>query len=320
MRTLVLAVPAAVLTASYAWLALDHGTPALWNVVVHESGRYTLAGTVFYFAHFLREVPTILAYALFLLGMSAGAAPPSTVGGRAGAVRCGALAGAVAIIGVALIVTARSDGTRSALLDLLQYRTRDDLVEYGSHWHFHWLSTLWFGAAAGLAPDAIRRITGCAALQRHRAWTIAAWSYFAVLTLAFGLSGDVLFDVRYAGHQVREIMTHTSVTGMLGIGVLLSSRGIDAQRPARVALHPWLKTALTLVVFLVPAHLAFIALRGDVMAEGQAGQGLGGMVAAHYFEHSLDYLTLVLLVLAGRPRQTSQSSTEAPMPRVPTTA
>lgn len=35
------------LAASYLWLAVHHGTPRLWSVVVHESGRYTLgAGDV----------------------------------------------------------------------------------------------------------------------------------------------------------------------------------------------------------------------------------------------------------------------------------
>ena len=299
VRRLCLAVPAAVLLGSYAWLALDHGTLALWSVVVHESGLYTLEGTILYFAHFLREVPTIIAYALFLLSMSGGAAQPAIPrAGREGA-RWAALAGAAAIIGVAVLATARADGLRSALLDLLQYRTRDDLVEYGSHWRFHWLSTLWFGAVAAVAPVALRRITGGYALQPHRTWLIAAWGWFALLTIIFGISGDVFVDVRYAGHQAREIMTHAPITGMLGIGVLLCLRRPRTPSQSRPALHPWLSAALAPVVLLVPAYVALVALSGDVMVEGQADQGLGGMVAAHYFEHSLDYLTVLLLMVAG---------------------
>lgn len=50
-RTIALAVcfgiPMLTLAASYLWLAVHHGTPRLWSVVVHESGRYTLgAGDV----------------------------------------------------------------------------------------------------------------------------------------------------------------------------------------------------------------------------------------------------------------------------------
>ena len=39
--TVYFVVPALVLAASYLWLVYDHGTLLLWNVVVHESGRYT---------------------------------------------------------------------------------------------------------------------------------------------------------------------------------------------------------------------------------------------------------------------------------------
>jgi hypothetical protein len=166
-----LSVPALVLLASYVWLALDHGTPLLWNVLVHESGRYTFGETVFYFSHFLREVPTVVAYALFLLGVSGGVA--RTTGqdeepdrdARAGWLALGL---AMALVGSALWATAASQGWDSALQDLLQYRTRDDLSGYGTHWRYHWLSTLWFGAAAGTAPIIASRIPGANALRPHQ--------------------------------------------------------------------------------------------------------------------------------------------------------
>jgi hypothetical protein len=336
LRTACFAIPALVLAASYAWLALDHGTLLLWNVIVHESGRYTLGQTVLYFSHFLREVPTAITYALFLLGVSAAAAPEQA---RAGALKSlhGWLSLALAgtLVAGALLLAARSHGWNVALQDLLQYRTRDDLWGYGTHWRYHWLGTLWFGAATALAPAVSRWLTGEPALRSHAFWTRAAWGWFLALTLVFGLSADVFLDARYAGHQAREIMTHGPVTLLLGIGVLLAVGASRApvvpgapgrvpagapphlpatgaagagtgteRRPVRV-LPQWISG---LVVVVVPVYLAVIAVGGDVMEQGQSEFGLGAMVGAHYFEHALDYVLVLALLsagvsIAGRPRR-----------------
>lgn len=292
-----LAIPALVIAASFCWLALDHGTVALWGVVVHESGRYTLGETVFYFSHFLREVPIAVAYVLFLLG-SSGAVRPGWVGTphAARGLRWSLIGAAGLLVVGALIASGLATGWRDALLDLVQYRTRDDLVGYGTHWRYHWLSTLWFGAAAGLAPRVANRLAGKEALGIHRRWTTAGWGYFLALTVVFGVSGDIFLDVRYAGHQAREILTHGPVTLLLGVGVLLlagrPSIGDTSQAPRlarRVAAALWVA---------IPIWLAAVALSGDVMEEGQSEHGLAAMVAAHTFEHVLDYL-LVLFLLTG---------------------
>lgn len=301
IRRLFFVIPALVLAASYLWLALDRGTPLLWSVIVHESGRYTLGQTIFYLSHFLREVPVLIAYVLFLLAVS-GARPPENVSGARAALLAAAI---IVLLGAALVGTVRTHGLNSALLDLLQYRTRDDLAGYGTHWRYHWLSTLWFGAATATAPVVLQRITHRTLLLPHSGWTRGAWAYFLVLTMVFGLSSDVFVDMRYAGHQAREIMTHGPVTLLLGLGLLLpesrrtSGRHVDA---ASSRIH----LGLGVLVLVVPAYLALVTLTGDAMSQGQTEHGLGAMVAGHYFEHSLDYLLVVLLVSGGmslnRPR------------------
>jgi hypothetical protein len=300
LRALCLGVPVAVLAASYLWLAYDHGTLLLWNVIVHETGRYTFGQTVLYFNHFLREVPTAIAYALFLLGISGAVPRRSDHGGERGRGVGGlALVLAGALVAGALLMSAASHGWDSAMQDLLQYRTRDDLAGYGTHWHYHWLSTLWFGAAVGVAPIVAHWITGAPVLRQRRFWTRAAWGYFLALTLVFGVSADVFLDVRYAGHQAREILTHGPVTLLLGLGVLLAAGvGRTLANAEHTSLRRPLAMALAALTLLVPAYLAVVSLGGDVMAEGQSDFGLGAMVGAHYFEHALDYL-LVLLILGG---------------------
>lgn len=299
---LCLAVPAVVLAGAYIWLTVDHGTPLLWNVIVHESGRYTLGETILYFSHFLREVPVVIAYALFLLGISGNAGSPAADGtGRPGrmTIRLAVLAAAV-LITIAFSATVRADGAGSALRDLLQYRTRDDLAGYGTHWRYHLLSTLWFGAVTMIAPPVVRALGGATVLGYSRRMVRAAWLYFTLVTLVFGLSPDVFQDIRYLGHQAREIMTHGPVTLLLGIGLLLAAelrsppQTRDEPIPNRSAL-----AGLAALVLLIPMFLAIASLGGNVMEHGQADAGLGAMVAAHYFEHALDYTLVLLLVTAG---------------------
>lgn len=294
------AIPALVLVASYVWLAIDHHTLRLWTVVVHESGRYTFGETVFYFSHFLREIPIAVAYVLFLLGC-AGAVGPGPRGPRrfTRPLAPAAFLGAGMLIGGALVLTAAADGWNAAWLDLFQYRTRDDLVGYGTHWRYHWLSTLWFGAVVGVAPSALNRFLGRPVLAFHRRRATLAWAYFVVLTLAFGLSADVFVDIRYAGHQAREIMTHGPVTLLFGLGMLVAAQGAGLDRRDPTVTPPtWVVTGSAILAVSVPLFLATVSLGGDVMEAGQSDHGLAPMVAAHYFEHTLDF-TLVFLLLTG---------------------
>jgi hypothetical protein len=61
--------------------------------------------------------------------------------------------------------------------------------------------------------------------------------------------------------------------------------------PSAVAL-PWPAVAGFLAI---PLYLGAAVLLGDVMAAGQTGGGLPAMVAAHFFEHTLDYAFVTLL-------------------------
>lgn len=285
-------VPAAVLLIAYFWMALDRGAPDLSGVIVHESGKYTLAGTIFYFSHFLREIPTDVAMALFLAAGRPGTAP---LGNRS--VRFGLLFCALALCLVALLQTAAVAGMRSAMLDLLQFRTRDDLVEYGSHWRYHWLSTIWFGVAVSHLAAIISG--GRSDNAGNRIKKYAPWLYLLLLSGIFGISGRIFLDVRYAGHQAREIMTHGLITLMIGLALIMvprSSGGITSWKAIFYAADRTSRLRMALVAG-VPLYLAVIALSGDVMSEGQSKLGPSAMIGAHFFEHVLDYLLVILLAV-----------------------
>jgi hypothetical protein len=298
-----LALPIVVLASAFAWLALDHRTMALWNVVVHESGRYTFGQTMLYFGHFLREVPVAVTYALFLLAASGGASTDSPQSPPA-RMRPLPLLAAAALLGIAFIATARGAGVQSALHDLLQYRTRDDTLAFGSHWRYHWLSTLWFGAAVITIVWTTQRIGRVPTLALHARWSLLAWLWFAGLSIIFGVSADVFTDAQYTGHQAREILTHAAVTLPAGIAVVMIAGAGRSAAQRRV--HPVAATLAMALAVLVPIHLTIITLAGGgVMEHGQTEHGLGAMVAAHYFEHTLDYLFILLLLFGGLTVQRS---------------
>ncbi len=285
-----------MLAAAYAWLAVEHGRVTLWSTPVHESGERSLSQTVLYFDHFLREVPVDVALALFLAAaVSASWRDPG--GARtAPAVTYPWMGGAAAAVLVAFAfwITAADSGLGSALSDLLQFRTRHDLIAYGSHWHYHWLSTLWIGQAAPLvarlasgrlhaAPPSVDRLTRI------------AWVYFVGATVIWGVSAEVFTSVRYAGHQAREIATLTAVTIPLTLGLTWRMRrqAIVALTPSTV---PWRQASRLLII---PVWLLAVMASGDVMREGQSGNGLAAMVAGHVFEHVLDYAFVALAATAA---------------------
>ncbi len=262
----------------------------LWHVVVHESGERTLADTVLHYPHFLREVPVDISMALFVW---ATIDRSTSISGRENAravLGAAAIAASVLLVLTAFIATAAADGLPSALLDLGQYRTRDTRVSYGSHWRYHWLSTLWFGIATGLAYSLVigerRRPT-----EGVNRLAVVAWGYFLAMTLLFGLEDEVFFSPLYAGHQAREIATHGAITLPLALGCLRLTRNAPVGSP-RLGQEGKLRfTALVLICVWLTAVMA----GGDIMAEGQSANGLSAMVAGHLFEHSLDYLAVVLL-------------------------
>lgn len=287
-----------VLVLAWAWLAVEHGTPDLWNVVVHESGRYTLGQTILYFRHFLREIPTLVAMALFAVA-AFGTSPPDPTpkeGGRVTrslGIAAGAVAVAIAVL--AFAIEARASGPQAALSNLLQYYTRDDVSAYGSHWRFHLLSTLWFATAVSLAAHVwsrTARARGAVDTASRRPWQIAAWAWFLGLTLVFRPTLEPFTDPRFIGHQAREILTHGLVSLPLVAAVLALITGSHEASDRATAVDVKATLALTAAGFVaIPVFLAVATITGDAMSAGQTDGGFSAMVAAHFFEHLLDYVS-----------------------------
>ncbi|MBA3559995.1 MAG: hypothetical protein H0W30_15515 [Gemmatimonadaceae bacterium] len=306
-------LPVIVLSGAYAWLVAEHGSLLLWNVTVHESGNYTLGETILYFRHFLREVPTLIGMALFTVAayVSQAGVPQlsdARTRGAAGRIALYTLGSATMLVLLSFLIAAREYGVSSALLDLGQWRTRDDLVVAGSHWRFHWLSSLWFAAAAIVAVRILAWLhasDATGAVTPRGIWWIAG-GYFIGLTLIFGLSREIFLDPRYVGHQAREILTHGPVTLPLTIGALYVvvsrlgyARGGMQKSVAPFLSRDWLAIAALVLSLAIPLGLALGTLFGNALATGQRDHGLAAMVAAHFFEHLLDYVLTLLMVIGA---------------------
>ena len=299
---LLVIVPLVLVTLAYAWLAVVHGTPWLWNVVVHEGGHYTLGQTVLFVRHHLREIPVDLVMALSLAwAVRLATTAPVPVSRRWSAVFAGLL------VTTAFVTAAGQEGWWEALRDLLQFRTRDDDVSYGSHWRFHWLSTIWFCGAAPLLAGITAGLPGPPRSDaRSRHLMFAAWGSVALLTIAFGVNADPFTSARYIGHQAREILTHGLITLPLVFALCVLAAGVVPAGTAHPA-SPAARAFSWLAVVCIPAFLIVAFGGGELEGTAQLESGLSGVVATHVFEHLLDYLLVAAtcLALVGRERRSA---------------
>jgi len=298
---ILLGFPAAVLLGSYVLLAIHYGAWNVFPVVVHENGRYTLTETIFYFRHFVRELPVNTLIAMGL-GMLAGLHSPleragsSSEGGRA--CRQAGLA-ALLMAATAIAITWGQYDRNEAWTELAQYRTRDELADFGSHWRYHLLhivDSLLFCLGMLLV---IRGLTNAGGLNRRAlGWLAVLGVVFVMITLGFGAPLRALTDPLYLAHQAREIETHRILTLCPALACLLL---IDLRLVACSTLSGgnrrmiWAGAAWIVLATLIPLWIVWRLREVNVGALAQRQTGLWQIAAAHHFEHLLDSVYVTLL-------------------------
>src|SRR5436305_14955709 len=107
-----LGMPALYAALAYACLVSTHGRVWLMDTCVHENGRLTLAGTLFYFDHFLGGLPMILLFALCAAGgFALGARAPGPVSSpRARSLALNLLVPLPALLGLVFLAAVRVAG------------------------------------------------------------------------------------------------------------------------------------------------------------------------------------------------------------------
>ncbi len=295
---------ALLLAGSYVFLAVRHGRVNLFPVVVHENGTYTLTQTIFYFRHFLREIlPTAMiaagAVGAFQFHAPARALEPDHRSELRRVARWLGW-GAIGFLAVTVGIAISQEGAREALVDLLQYRTRDDRSEYGTQWQYHFLHLLdAIGFSVALAY-LTRGLSGQGEANSPRrgikmltVWFVA----FAGLTLIFVPSLRPFNDPLYLAHQFREIATSRVLLlpAIFGLLLLLERKVLRATEWPPI--HPRrLRQGVIWLVLVtgIPLWIYWRLRHADVLSLAQRRTSLAELYAAHNFEHCLDVLFALL--------------------------
>lgn len=297
-----LSIPVLTLSLSYLFLAIEHNNFNLLFVKVHESGKYTLIETILYFDHFSREMLICIVTAFSFSISFYLFAPLDNI--NTSYVRK-VMNRSLLLLMIFLFLTASGalykKGLQSFFLDLLQFRTRDDVLAYGSHWHYHLLHIFFMAGAAMGVSFLYRWKTGIskAGINRFAAPLICIWiSVASLFTIMFIPNLKPFTDTRYLAHQLREIATHATVSMPLAFAFLSCLERKYASRTIQRAVRGrGLKTGIFYIlgISLIPIFILF-QLRGrDIMSETQKKNGWGDLFASHFFEHTLDYVFLTLL-------------------------
>ncbi len=294
-KALLFGVPAAVLAGSYGFLAARHQTWNLFPVVVHENGQRTLLETIFYFRHFLRELPVCVFLAAAVAIAAAWHSPLGalTEASRATARRAHRRLGLGLVAGLALVlgIVWWREGANVVLAELMQDHTRGEVREFGSHWRYHWLHLVdalpfCFGLAL-----VVRGLTGAgapnaAALRLAGGWIVA----FLAVTVVTGSPLPAFTNPLYLAHQAREIETHRVLTLCLALGTLWwLERRLGAAAGAFQSRLCWRGLAVIAVATLLPLWIMWRLRQVDVPSLALRKSDLRELAAAHHFEHCLDY-------------------------------
>jgi hypothetical protein len=291
----------------------------LFDTVVHERGKYTLLQVIFYFRHFLWEVPIKLVYSLFVVGAFYYYGKPVTTIDKSrtsdvpvkGMVISGVFA--LGLVLYSIFMAGSEIGFKDALMGLMQYRTHElRPLEFGSHWRNHFLSNIVLFCTSVVFILLYRRLNSNEfwIKKRNSGLFPVAIGIFVSLTLLFGFTQDPFVSPSYIGHQLREIFgTDLSVTLFLVMGTLIhlekkydleqshsSEKDTDFRKKNIAHIFYWAFPGAVCAGFLIIKVLTF-----DIGTEmGRLGNtndwSVLDLFAWHFFEHSLDYIFSVSLV------------------------
>lgn len=306
-----LCIPALIIAGAYFHMVFRYQNLWLFNTIVHENGKYTLLEVIFYFRHFLWELPIKAWYSIVLAGLFFYYGQPPL---REKQVKEASISyfpifafgfSAIGIAGIALIVTGENKGYHEALIGLSQYLTselRSPL--FGSHWRNHFLSNIVLVSTSAAFILLFRYHINGGWIKRKFAGVFPfAVTIFITFTLLFGVNMDPFIKPSYLGHQLREIFgTDLPITMTLSLGLLFYLEGKydfnchvqrkHNPRDRRITLRHLMFWSV--IASVVSAFLIFKVLSLDTSAEiAKIGQtknwSILDLFAWHFFEHSLDY-------------------------------
>ena len=310
VAAMLFAVPVVYFIASYYYLARWHRKCWLFNTAVHENGRLTLLGSLFYFDHFVSHIPMIATFALCAAGgiaLTARVPFDAATALRAGHLARLLMGAAFALAAVSFIGSIAFAGWQRTIDYCLQRIERDGVMSSGGLWNQLQLSNVPIALGTVGAGIAIQ----CALVESSHANDVslliggilliaAAVAIMVSMSLMTWQSWAALRNPRWLAHSMREVATFplTGVPIALGaVGLVQNALGGSATWSVRFG-------ALSLILIglgVLIVAIEFVLIRGvDILAIAQkplfAGERmtLPYLLASHVFEHALDFIFIGL--------------------------
>ena len=304
---LLLSAPAAYLLAAYVYVARWHRTPWLLNTVIHENGRLTLLGSVLYFDHFVACVPMILVFALCCAGGVAltGRVADGIAASRAGFAAVLLLGIAALLILGAFVASVLTVGRQRTIDYALQRIERDGVMSKGGNWNQLQLSnipialgTIGFGSALRVVGVGTR---GGSLWAGGLACVAGAVLILVTLSAATAFTWRAFCNPRWLAHSIREVATFP-VTGIpIALASIVLTESVLSGATLWVVQPDWLSLLLIALGLLIVAVELALLSGADVLAMAQqpsfaaTGLSIPYLLAAHVFEHVLDFVLTALL-------------------------
>ena len=300
--------PVVYFAISYAYVAWWHKKLFLWDTLIHENGRLTLLGSLFYFDHFLACVPMVTLFALSTAGGAVLTSRlPSGIGASGAAFLAALLlAAAVLLVAAAFFASVFTVGRQRTLDYAFQRIERDGIASKGGSWNQLQLSNIPIALGTVGVAAALINSAGTAEANKHLDLVPAGIACLGVaamlsvtLTAVNWCGWRAFFNPRWLAHSVREIATFP----LTGIPIALGSVLITENWISGIYLWRIEPRFLSLILFGMSVALfgtqLILLMRVNVLAMAQKPQFAGDgfsvpyLLCAHVFEHFLDFVLIV---------------------------
>jgi hypothetical protein len=310
LSVILLAFPVLYFVASYVFLAWWHKKTFLLNTLIHENGRLTLAGSMFYFDHFVACVPMIALFSLFAAGGLALSGHKHVDVNTARSKRAAALLLGVAVIMItgAFFASLYTVGTERTLDYAFQRIERDGVTSPGGNWNQLQLSNIPIVLGTlGVSSALLMNLAGYRKRYDRRlaagGWICVGFAVVLMIALSIALfpGWSAFLNPRWMAHSIREIATYP-ITGIpiALVAIILVESYISGVRTWTIRIRYTNIILIGTAVVILISQLIWI-MNVDILAIAQKpsfsaeGLSIGYLLTSHVFEHFLDFVLIALL-------------------------
>jgi len=121
---------------------------------------------------------------------------------------------------------------------------------------------------------------------------LALAAVFVGLSIALRCGATAVTNARWVLHGAREVLTYFVLIALPLFSPLLM-RGVVSQ------MHPTPLSGVLLVCLAgAAAYFWIVYRRSNLSAEASSNRGLAFLLSSHFFEHTLDFVYILLFILA----------------------